>query len=422
MTAEIAIANKHAVALAADSKVTLTSTGMSKGYDTANKVFTLSKVHPVGIMIFGNAEFMGYPWETIIKIYRNKIGSVCKPTIAEWAQDFADFVRNFGSIDRTHKEANLVALISSVLRELEDAADAEYNQLSSDSETVMYGDVLEAVLQRRLTSLNSRPTWLPKAKLTQLGKNYSSVIADSVMMAMSHVDNDAAKKLAIQVALSSLVHDVDTPNMSGYVIAGFGEAEMFPTICEYHTNGYVGDTLHLAEKAQTDIRRSESASIRAFAQGDMVQSFMDGYDRKLMMMAEAMFGEALRDSCVSVLNTYGLKKFQTAGVEQEIREAAESRTETLLEDFRKISAETFSSPVMTMVNLLPKDELAHLAESLVALTSLKRRVSREVETVGGAIDVALISKGDGFVWIKRKHYFKPELNPQFFRNYFRDTV
>jgi hypothetical protein len=41
--------------------------------------------------------------------------------------------------------------------------------------------------------------------------------------------------------------------------------------------------------------------------------------------------------------------------------------------------------------------------------------------VGGPIDVAVISKGDGFVWIKRKHYFKPELNPGFFANYFREN-
>jgi hypothetical protein len=25
--------------------------------------------------------------------------------------------------------------------------------------------------------------------------------------------------------------------------------------------------------------------------------------------------------------------------------------------------------------------------------------------------VAVISRGDGFVWVKRKHYFPPELNP-----------
>jgi hypothetical protein len=41
------------------------------------------------------------------------------------------------------------------------------------------------------------------------------------------------------------------------------------------------------------------------------------------------------------------------------------------------------------------------------------------ETVGGPIDVAVISKGDGFVWIKRKHYFVPELNHHFFANYFK---
>jgi hypothetical protein len=31
--------------------------------------------------------------------------------------------------------------------------------------------------------------------------------------------------------------------------------------------------------------------------------------------------------------------------------------------------------------------------------------------VGGAVDVAVISRGDGFVWLKRKHYFSQELNP-----------
>ena len=59
---------------------------------------------------------------------------------------------------------------------------------------------------------------------------------------------------------------------------------------------------------------------------------------------------------------------------------------------------------------LPKSELASMAESLVNLTSLKRKVSLQAETVGGAVDVAVVSKRDGFVWIKKKHYFKDELN------------
>ncbi len=38
---------------------------------------------------------------------------------------------------------------------------------------------------------------------------------------------------------------------------------------------------------------------------------------------------------------------------------------------------------------------------------------RPTESVGGPIDVAVISKADGFIWIKRKHYFDPALNPRF---------
>lgn len=54
----------------------------------------------------------------------------------------------------------------------------------------------------------------------------------------------------------------------------------------------------------------------------------------------------------------------------------------------------------------------------ISLTSLVRRMQPGEETVGGPVDVAVISKGDGFVWINRKHYFKPELNASFFSNYF----
>lgn len=63
---------------------------------------------------------------------------------------------------------------------------------------------------------------------------------------------------------------------------------------------------------------------------------------------------------------------------------------------------------------LPKEELSNLAESLINITSLKRKVQSNLETVGGDVDVAIITKGDGFIWTKRKHYFKRELNPQFF--------
>lgn len=73
MTAEVAVMNKMAVALAADSAVTVTRSGGRKIYNTVNKLFRLSEHQPVGIMVYGQSELMGIPWETIIKEYLKKL-------------------------------------------------------------------------------------------------------------------------------------------------------------------------------------------------------------------------------------------------------------------------------------------------------------------------------------------------------------
>jgi hypothetical protein len=94
MTAEIAILNKSAVALAADSKVTVGHSRGEKTYDTVNKLFTLSKHHPVGIMIYGNAAFMAFPWETIIKSYRDDLGSRSEFSVKKYAERFMEHLPN----------------------------------------------------------------------------------------------------------------------------------------------------------------------------------------------------------------------------------------------------------------------------------------------------------------------------------------
>ena len=71
--------------------------------------------------------------------------------------------------------------------------------------------------------------------------------------------------------------------------------------------------------------------------------------------------------------------------------------------------------VLSVLGSLAKVDLGYMAESLVNLTAFKRKVSNDSDSVGGPIDVAVLSKGDGFVWMKRKHYFDKELNYRFFK-------
>jgi hypothetical protein len=70
--------------------------------------------------------------------------------------------------------------------------------------------------------------------------------------------------------------------------------------------------------------------------------------------------------------------------------------------------------------MLEKEDLADFAESLISITSVKRKMNlNEQNTVGGPIDVLVMSKGDGAIWMKRKHYFDPNLNPNFFNTYLK---
>lgn len=115
----------------------------------------------------------------------------------------------------------------------------------------------------------------------------------------------------------------------------------------------------------------------------------------------------------------------TEGERAHVGAVLSDNKEKFMRTFEKVLEDSVKKgygPIMEAVQVLPKDELASLAEALVYLTSVKRRVTMTPETVGGPIDVAVISKGDGMIWIKRKMYFRPELNPRFFEIRYRESL
>lgn len=73
MTTEVIIKNKSGLVMAADSAVTISNiftTG--KVYNSANKLFSLSKYDPIGILVYNSVNINQIPVEIIIKrISRN---------------------------------------------------------------------------------------------------------------------------------------------------------------------------------------------------------------------------------------------------------------------------------------------------------------------------------------------------------------
>ena len=113
MTAEVAVMNRSAVALAADSAMSVGNTG--KTYPT-NKLFALSKHHPVGVMMYNNAEFMGVPWETLVKMHRHGIASRGMATVNDYAASFLDYISNETICTGRQKVANLLRIAEGLFK------------------------------------------------------------------------------------------------------------------------------------------------------------------------------------------------------------------------------------------------------------------------------------------------------------------
>lgn len=421
MTAEVAVMNKGAVALAADSKVTVGSGITEKTYETVNKIFTLSKVHPVGIMIFGNADFMGFPWETIIKLYRQQKRNRSEPYVEAWGEDFWRFVRRFGPIREKDINKNIERVLRSIFGDFEREALIEAHRRGVAPASVDYENLLFNLAERKAQIiLQNRRVALTRATARLIVNRYWKVILQVFDEEFPASRRKRFFDKAIELALVSLVRHEYSGQMSGVVIAGFGQRENFPVLVDYATDEYIGRRIKLQTSSPQKIAMDNSSGIYAFAQNEIVHRFMEGIDPGYQNVLRGLFRTALVGTNIKTFERWAPKsKSRDPKVRAQVERAAANEFTRILDKAKRYRRNAFTSPVLDMVALLPKDELAHLADSLVALTSLHRRVSPELETVGGPIDVALISKNDGFIWIKRKHYFKSELNPQFVMNYMR---
>lgn len=432
MTAEIAIMNKRGVALAADSAVTVEVEGGTKVFPSANKMFTLSKYNPVGVMIYSGAEMAGVPWEVALKSYRDQLGDTNFDRLEKYSTDLVKYLENHGGLYPENQQNDFAeSEVREVFRSIRSTFMSELTKIvtgRSDRDSVTPEDLLTEIIDTNLDAAKERElfqdevgnSW-SKDTIRQIQKNHLQMIRRVRDKIFSGVEpNSGQKRKLTEIGKRSLTQAVGGMGFTGLVIAGFGTNDYFPVISAIELYGFVGGKLrylHRRSKA-TRISSKNDAAIVPFAQSEMVTTFMEGVDPSYQLTVNIAVATA-----ITTLSETILESTRPDWSEEQRSEIAQNLRDSILKDLRQTLEndrwQYFIRPIISVVSTLPKTELASMAESLVNLTSMKRRVSSGSETVGGPIDVALISKGDGFVWIKRKHYFDKDLNYQFFANYFR---
>jgi hypothetical protein len=141
MTAEIAILNKSAVALAADSAVTITTGDREeKTFDSADKLFELCRHNPIGIMVYNGLGFAEAPLQSLIKKYRSECRHFGKVEAA--AFDFLNYLNAFGAkASQRVKDDSIKSLVIPILQRIRNRAVREirtklFEQEFKDGKTI----------------------------------------------------------------------------------------------------------------------------------------------------------------------------------------------------------------------------------------------------------------------------------------------
>jgi hypothetical protein len=417
MTAEVAILNRAAVALAADSAVTVTSGSASKVFNSTNKIFRIGEKAPVGVMFYNNATFMSIPWETIIKIYNDNLGDGRFDTLEEYRQSFASFLEKDLPIQDGWKSGCILSLLSSYMSEI--SSEIRHNIRRG----WLRGNSFNEQAARKLASkiISEKKKEIDELEILNqfvgididdLRINYSAefseVFADNFGSNALTVN---AKAQLEEICYLSLIKDTFSDDDSGVIIAGFGDKEIFPYLYGMRVDGLVRDILKVKLTREVKIGIDRSSSVNSFAQGEMVSRFMEGIDPGYSDYLEIALPEMLKKFAEKIVDTHVPGSVQKKeAIKRGVVRSGVNMISGFENDAKNFRKEKFVDPVMAIVDILAKEDLAEMAESMVKITSLKRRVSPELETVGGPVDVAVISKVDGFVWIKKKVYFDRGLN------------
>ena len=416
MTCEVAVMNKRGVALAADSAVTLGNG--RKIYHTAEKLFSLSPSIPVAIMTFGAADMMNVPWETVIKIYAQKLGNRRFDTLEQYAKDFLSFIEGATSLfpaddQKTHVTGAVRAVWSNLYRDklsenlgVTSNASADDKQKRSLTKMAHFGRNKAPKLSRndKLTALAKvvsadHEVWKKYSDIEALGPDYGEQVVKTYEEVIEHVEQEVFEGMKLPRPMKSDLrktvsfmygkewfHPADE---SGVVIAGMGESEPFPVLIQYRIGTVAAGKLRYAKAEEARVGPAEAVVV-PFAQRETIDMIIDGIHPQLR--------RKLVDD-VDRWTPSGCKNGKAKNPER-----SDKRKTEFSDYLREESRQRHDQPFMDAVSALPRQDLAKMAEALVSLTAfLMRMTADQDETVAEPIDVALLSKGDGFTWVKHKN-------------------
>lgn len=388
MTAEIGIINQRGVALAADSAVTITKSNNEViTLNNAKKLFSLYNSNYIGIMIYQNANFMGVPWEVLINSFKENIGNQVRPHVEDYVNAFLKYINSL-NIYTDASENQFVAENAFIV----------LNALSSEPQDI---ETIENELY--MLEKEMKKELLLKINFEEFKQKYAE-LTENIFYQKYNPQCAELIPLFTKVVAETIASGIFTDSYTGVVIAGYGSNELFPSIYQLKIGGrFQGQIKYKCEVADnTDpINGNITSGIHPFAQREMVDTIVNGIDSDLYTKLTDEFNDILNK-----VNQYVDQEFEPSDQITDLKNYILKVVKRRYEEFEKITQNNYSNPIVSMLGNLSVKELAHMADTFVNLTSFKRKYSGSIRTVGGPVDVLVVSRENGPVWVNNKQRIK----------------
>ncbi len=420
MSAGICIMNRNAIAMAADSAVTVGDHAAI--HNSANKLFSLSRIAPVGVIVYANATLMTVPIEIIVKQYKLQLGDKVFAQLDDYVHDFVKYLEEKAHYFRfdINEQDYILQVFSDLMRGLLGDFKNLINSIQKNPGKPLDEEEIKAIAAQAVQSTINLVNINPKRKDYHFGQyieeHYLGTFIDLVKKDTNlRWLSDNQIQEVCKKACELYDTDFDRHCFVGVAIAGYGEEEIYPHLVHMHIGGLINSKLKYSVVEKVEVSENLTASIVPLAQTDVMQTFLFGINDRFINDLAREIPKQINE-CIGTIDDSCF----APGEKENVSTQMKAVTGNILDHMTTTARNNYMRPIIQSVASLPIEELSLLAESMINITSLRRKVAmdRNIGTVGGPIDVSIISKGDGFIWLKRKHYFDKKYNPQYFYSHF----
>ena len=407
MTSEIAVMNQRAVAMAADSAVTLIDGRMVVTRNEQRKLYQLVEGQPVGLMFFGMADVMGHPWDQLIDHYQKTVAGSPPARLDDYAASFTgmlDHLEDFFPRER-HKDEyrRLLASVFGYILQL-----AQYLQQSGAIGEGGDAAILDSAIEQVWRDYQFHPDGSPRPDLAcfppEFGRTVLSEHSEQIDELIAYgfasvgLGQQAMQRLR-DIAVYCVVKDLFLEDVTGLVFAGFGSEDRYPVLSTWYVSAIVSGIAKRGEASLDRIDTDVKSKIRIFADSEVTNAFIRGIDFNLERRLYGGFSMMMHGLVDEVVDSF---PEADPAARENVRSSFQSAVPYYLNMFRGMISDyqqqAYINPVLRVLEIAARGELADTARELVGLNVFKKRIMAQRETVGGAIDVAVISRDGGFQW------------------------